>query len=433
MKRVRVLVLGGGFAGVYCAKKLEKLAPRGVEVSLVSRENFFVFTPMLPQVVSGAIESNHIVVPIRQIFKKTRFYEAAVESIDVHNKRVVLDLPDDEKMVAEYDQLVVSLGSDTNFARLPSVEASSVFSLKSLKDALILRNHIIDMLERSDIEPDSEKRSRMLTFVIVGGGLSGSETAGELASFFKQVSRYYPNAGQAISLVLVHSRDRLLPELDSDLADFTLGELVRSGVEVHLNSRVIGATPESVQIRSREGEFSIPTRTIIWTTGVSPSPIVADIPGDGRPESGRLPVDGFMRVLGYDDVWAIGDCAYVAAGRYPPTAQHAIKEAEIAAENIARSREGRPLKELDYAGDSQMAIIGERKAIARISGVKVHGLAAWWLWRAVYLQKIPMLKKRLRVMFDWTIDLLFDRDLTHIRGFKDDSRKMAGRNLQAQA
>lgn len=428
MKRVRVLVLGGGFAGVYCARKLEKLAPRGVEVSLVSRENFFVFTPMLPQVVSGAIESNHIVVPIRQIFKKTRFYEAEVESIDVHNKRVVLDLPDGEKMVAEYDQLVVSLGSDTNFARLPGVEAS-VFSLKSLKDALILRNHVIDMLERADIEPDHEKRSRMLTFVIVGGGLSGSETAGELASFFKQVGKYYPNAGQAINLVLVHSRDRLLPELDSDLADFTLGELVRGGVEVHLNSRVTAASADNVQIWSKEGEFSIPTRTIIWTTGVSPSSTVADIPC-GKPESGRLPVDGFMRVQGYDDIWAIGDCAHVAAGRYPPTAQHAIKEAEVAAENIARSREGRPLRELDYAGDSQMAIIGERKAIARISGIKVHGLAAWWLWRTIYLQKIPMLKKRLRVMFDWTIDLFFDRDLTHIRGFKDD-RKMT-RNLQAQ-
>lgn len=429
MRKVRVLVLGGGFAGVYCAKKLEKLAPRGVEVSLVSRENFFVFTPMLPQVVSGAIESNHIVVPIRQIFKKTRFYEAAVESIDVHNKRVVLDLPDGEKMVAEYDQLVVSLGSDTNFARLPGVEAS-VFALKSLKDALILRNHMIDMLERADIEPDLEKRSSMLTFVIVGGGLSGSETAGELCSFFKEAAKYYPNTRQAISLVLVHSRDRLLPELDPDLADFTLGELLRGGVTVHLNSKVTGATAESVQIRSAGKEFSIPARTVIWTTGVSPSPTISEIPC-GKPESGRLPVDGFMRVQDHDDIWAIGDCAHVAGGRYPPTAQHAIKEAEVAAENIARAREGRPLKELDYAGDSQMAIIGERKAIARISGVKIQGLAAWWLWRAVYLQKIPMLKKRLRVMFDWTIDVFFDRDLTHIRGFKDD-RKLA-KNLQAQA
>lgn len=268
----------------------------------------------------------------------------------------------------------------------------------------------------------------MLTFVVVGGGLSGSETAGELCSFFKEAAKYYPHA-RPISRVLVHSRDRLLPELDADLADFTLCELAKEGVSVHLNSKVTGADADSVQIRSAAGEFSIPTKTVIWTTGVSPSPTVADIPCS-KPESGGLPVDGFMRVEGYDHILAVGDCAYVASGRYPPTAQHAIKEAEVAAENIARSREGRPLKKFDHAGDSQMAIIGERKAIARISGLKIQGFAAWWLWRAVYLQKIPMLKKRLRVMFDWTIDLFFDRDLTRIRGFKDD-RKI--RNLQAQA
>jgi NADH dehydrogenase len=399
MRKRKVLVLGGGFAGIYCARKLEKLAPAAVEISLVSRENFFVFTPMLPQVVSGAIESNHVVVPIRQIFKRVSFYEAGVSSIDVNNKRVTLDLPCDEKMVLGYDQLVVCRGSDTNFAKARHIE-SSVFALKSLKDALVLRNHIIDMLERADIEPDPEKRKQMLTFVIVGGGLSGVETAGELGSFFHEVAKYYPNATGGLDrspagVVLVHSRDRLLPELDSDLADFTLKELCKAGVAVRLNARVTDATEDCARISAGGKESAIPTRTIIWTAGISPNPAVACIPCGG--ESGRLPVDRFMRVSGYDDVWAVGDCAYVPggpSGHYPPTAQHAIREAEVAAKNIVRSITGRPLQGFSYGGDRQMAVIGSRKAIARISGLKIQGFAAWWLWRAVYLQKIPMLKKK---------------------------------------
>ncbi|MEW5841538.1 NAD(P)/FAD-dependent oxidoreductase [Nitrososphaera sp.] len=440
-RKIRVLILGGGFAGVYCARKLEKLAARSagaaMEVSLVSRENFIVFTPMLPQVVSGAIESNHVVVPIRQVLKRTKFYEADVESIDAWNRRAILGLPDGGKVVAEYDQLVVALGSDAaSLARTPSgVEQGTppVFALKSLKDALVLRNHVIDMLERADIEPDPAKKRQMLTFVVVGGGLSGSETAGELCSFFREAAKYYPNirdgggTGHGISLVLVHSRDRLLPELDSDLAEFTRRELEKGGVVVHLNSRVTGAAAAGhVRIKAEDGpEFSMPAGTVVWTTGVSPSPTVADIFCHSRPESGRLPVDGNLRVEGYSDVWAIGDCAHVADGRCPPTAQHAIREAELAAENIARAAAGRPLKEFSYAAKGQMAVIGDRKAIARISGVKIHGFAAWLLWRAVYLHKLPMLKKRLRVTFDWTINVFFDRDLTHIRGFKDESKNPA--------
>lgn len=445
-RRSRVLVLGGGFAGVYCAKKLERLGDPELQVSLVSTENFFVFTPMLPQVVSGMIESNHVVVPVRQILKKTRFYEACVESVDVWNKRVTLATDRDkdggsskERLVVEYDQLVVSLGSGTSFACMSQIEPY-VFTLKSLKDALMLRNHVIDMLERADMEPDPEKKRQLLTFVIVGGGLSGIETVGELDSFFHEAVKYYPHIHDTpVELVLVQSGDRILPELDRDLADFTLRQLRSSGVKVHLGCRVVDGAQNSVRIKRKDGsggeESTIAARTVVWTAGISPNPVIADIPCEGeRPGSGRLPVDEFLRVRGYNNIWAIGDCAHIVADRstgglYPPTAQHAIREAEAAALNIARSMHGRPLKEFDYDGDKQMAVVGERKAIAKISGIKLYGYPAWWLWRLVYLHKIPMLKKRLRVLSDWTIDAFFDRDLTHIMGFKDSGKTPAAASL----
>ncbi|MEM2140838.1 NAD(P)/FAD-dependent oxidoreductase [Nitrososphaera sp.] len=440
MSKKRILILGGGFAGVYCAKELEKLARNdaGLQVSLVSRENFFVFTPMLPQVVSGMIESNHVVVPVRQILKRTQFYEADVRRLDVKNKKVAIGVAGESgpERVLEYDQLVVSLGGDTNFAKMPYIQGF-VFTLKNLKDALVLRNHVIDMLERADIEGDIENRQKLLTFVVVGGGLSGAETAGELASFFDEAVKYYPNvrnglAAVPVRVVLLQSRDRILPELDLELADFTLNELVKSGVEVRLNSRVVDVTADHVEIMDGKGRTTLPANTTIWTAGVSPNPVVFEIPG-AMHESGRLPVDSFLRVKGADGIWAIGDCAYIADGRSapcPPTAQHAIREAQVAAQNILLSMQCKGMKRFDYDSNKQMAVIGEKKAIARFAGFKLYGIAAWWLWRAVYLQKLPMLKKRLRVLFDWTIDMFFDRDLTHIRGLKDD-RKVA-RSLPAR-
>lgn len=430
MSKNRILILGGGFAGVYCAKELDKQARSGsdLQVSLVSKENFFVFTPMLPQVVSGMIESNHIVVPIRQILKNVRFYEADIKRIDVKGKRVIVHVAGNAERVLEYDQLVISLGGDTNFSKTPHIQ-NLVFTLKNPKDALVLRNHVIDMLERADIEVDREKRRRLLTFVVVGGGLSGVETAGELNSFFAEVVKYYPNIEGGLSdvpvrVILLQSKDRILPELDRELAEFTLKELSKSGVQIHLNSRVTDVSADHVEVARNGTEFTIPAQTVIWTAGISPNPLVDGIPGV-LPDSGRLPTDAFLRVRGLSDLWAIGDCAYISDGNatsYPPTAQHAIREAQIAAQNIVASIQGRALRKFDYSSNKQMAVIGEKKAIARIAGFKFHGIAAWCVWRAAYLQKLPMLKKRLRVLFDWTIDAFFDRDLTHIRGLKDERK-----------
>jgi NADH dehydrogenase len=442
--RKRILILGGGFAGVYCARKLEKLVRQkkiDAQISLVSRDNYMVFTPMLPQVVSGMIETNHVVVPIRQILKHTEFYEATVESIDVRAKKIGLSLESDEqanrvspedrvieRQTLLYDQLVISLGADTNFMHMPHLE-DVVFTLKNLKDAVILRNHVIDMLERADIEPDVEKRRLLLNFVIVGGGLSGVETAGELNSFLREAAKYYPrifersNQDSPISVTVVQSRERILPELAPALAVFTLRQLREEGVIVKLNCKVVDATKTSVTLLEKDGqEHVIPAKTVIWTAGISPNPVIGDVPVE-KPSSGRLPVDKHLRVNGFDDVWAIGDSAYIiedASGNpYPATAQHAVREARIVANNIVNTLALNKLEEFDYCMNAQMASIGRRSAIVRIAGINIRGFLAWWLWRMIYLQKLPMLKKRLRVIFDWTIDIFFDRDLTHIRGFKE--------------
>lgn len=440
----RILILGGGFAGVYCARKLENLARQkniDAEISLVSRENYMVFTPMLPQVVSGMIETNHIVVPIRQILKNTTFYEANVESIDVRTKKVDLGLESDlhsngsspgrqviERLTLPYDQLVISLGADTNFMHMPHLE-DVVFTLKNLKHAVILRNHIIDMLERADIEPNLEKRRLLLTFVVVGGGLSGVETAGELNSFLLEAAKYYPRIWKhsveesPTRVFVVQSRERILPELDAELADFTMRQLRKEGVVVKLNCKVVDATKVSVTLLEKEGKESvIPAKTVIWTAGISPNPVIAEVPCE-KPSSGRLPVDKHLRVKGFDDVWALGDSAYIidetSGNPYPATAQHAVREAHVVARNIINTLVGNGLEEFEYCMSAQMASIGRRSAIVRIAGINVRGFLAWWLWRMIYLQKLPMFKKRLRVIFDWTIDIFFDRDLTHIRGFKE--------------
>src|ERR1051326_2374449 len=346
--KTRIMILGGGFGGVYCAKKLEQLMARwnlDIEITLVSRQNFFVFTPMLPQVVSGMIESNHVVVPVRQVLKRSRFYEADVVSIDTEAKQVKLRITEGEETVSDvalgYDQLVVSLGSDTNFASMPHI-SEFVFTLKNLRDALVLRNHVIDMLERAEIETDEQKRKRLLNFVIVGGGLSGIETAAELNSFLHKVLKYYPGLTvnpsvrcPPFQVTIVQSRDRILPEVNAELAAFTLAKMREQETSIILNSKVIDVRSDSAIIADKQGKHTIiPTETVIWTTGVSANSVLSGIPCE-KPATGRLPVDSFLRVKGHNEIWSVGDCAHIIQGLYgepfPPTAQHALKEAEVAA------------------------------------------------------------------------------------------------------
>ncbi|MEM7326731.1 MAG: NAD(P)/FAD-dependent oxidoreductase [Actinomycetota bacterium] len=406
----RIVVLGGGFGGVATAKRLEQLmlADADLTVSLVSPSNSLLFTPMLAEVAGSALQPHHISAPIRAMCPRTRFYRDEVADIDLDRQVVHLRGSPDP---LPYDHLVIALGSVPNYRDLPGLAEHS-FSLKSLPDAVALRNHVVAMLERADVEADAEERRRQLTFVVAGGGFAGTETIAELFDLVHNARRYYPHIDPAeLRFVLVHSGDRILPEIGPELADFALQRLRRRGIEFILGARVGAATAEAVDLTD---DRRLPTRTFVWTAGNQPHPVLASL-AVARNRAGALMVDETLRSTTRPDVWAVGDCAQIpdplTGGNHPPTAQHALREGKALAENIGAVIAGRPPKPFRFTAIGILVALGHRTAVAEIRGLRFSGLAAWMLWRGVYLSKLPGLEKKLRVVIDWTIDLLFPRDI----------------------
>lgn len=415
--RRRVVILGGGWGGVYTALTLEKtLRPgEGVEVVLINRENFFLFTPMLPDVTGSAIDTAHIVNPIRRMLHRTRFVAGDVEEIDLQERLVRVRLAGGSEHEFTFDQLVLALGGETNYYGLPGIQEHA-FTVKSLADAIAVRNHVIDVLEQADVEPAGARRP-LVTFVLAGGGLNGVEVMGAINDFVREAVTVYPHipAGE-IRTVLLEAGPRLMYEMDPALAEFTKQKLEERGVEVWLNSKVASASDG--EVRLADGR-ALQTRTLIWSAGVRPSPIMAGLALD-RDRSGRIMVNRTMAVPGHDGVWAIGDCAHVpnpAAGKdagYPPTAQHALRQAYQLGANIAavlREEEPQPF---NYPLRIQLATIGHRVGVASLMGIRLSGIIPWWLWRTYYLGRLPRLERRLRVTLDWTLDLFFPRDIVQL-------------------
>jgi NADH:ubiquinone reductase (H+-translocating) len=446
IQRRRILILGGGFAGIEVLRRLQDAFQDDVEIdiTLVSRDNFFLFTPLLPEVSSGMIETRHIVTPIRAFCKRARFYEANVESIDLDKKRVTItnaigDPMEPERVirhVLSYDYLVITLGGETNFFGMEGLERNA-FTLKTLQDAMILRNHIISMLEQADIiehdNNDNDSRKSLMTFVVVGGGFGGVEAVGELNTFVQEsIKAYYHNIDikKDIRVVLVNSDERILPEVSESLSEFALQKLRANGVEVILNKRLASYT-DNGQAEFNDGT-SISTFTLIWAGGVTPSKLIKGLPCE-HDKKGRIVVSNYLRVYKYDRVFALGDCASIVDPHtnkpYPPTAQHAIREGKVAAKNIISIIEnkrmkgegeeeiGRKMEIFDYKTRGTMAEIGRRNGVADILGHKVHGFVAWWIWRTYYLANLPTIEKKVRVMVDWTVDLFFKRDVTKLKTF----------------
>jgi NADH dehydrogenase len=439
---IRILILGGGFAGIEVLNRLQKAFQDDVrvDITLVSRDNFFLFTPMLPEVSSGSIETRHIVTPIRTFCKRARFIEANVKSIDLKHKQVIVSHKigkeaepiDQRDHVLEYDYLTIALGGETNFFGNMEIEEHS-FTMKTVGDAMLLRDHVINMLEQADIEhEDEELKKRLMTFVVVGGGFSGVETVGELNDFVRESIRdYYHNLDENDArIILINSGDRLLPEVPAKLADFTLHILRTNRIEVVLNTRVSGASSSSIKLKNGS---TISSHTLIWAGGVKPDPLVSKINDcEHDQKSGKVVSNSYLQLKGWNNVFAIGDCASITDPNtdmpYPPTAQHAIRQAKVAADNMisdirqrmsSSSIAARPLdgkvEKIDYQTKGIMTLIGRRNGVGVIFGHKVHGILAWWLWRMYYLGNLPSMEKRLRVMIDWIIDMLFKRDVTRLR------------------
>ncbi len=416
MAKREILILGGGFAGVYAAMYLEKaLRPEEASISLVNRENYFVYQPLLPEVVSGSIGITDIVSPIRRLCPRTKLIMREVEQIDLE-KRTVTVSPGFRPRTMEipFDHLVIGLGGITNFYGMPGMVEHAI-PFRTLSDAITLRNHVVHVLEEADVETDPELRRKLLTFVVAGGGFSGVEVIAELNDFVRAIARIYPRISpEEIRCVLVHSGDRILPEMVEGLAMFANKLLTKRGVEVLLKDRLAAATSEKAVLKSRK---AIPSKTIISTVPSAPAPALQEL--DCSKEKGRLLVDTQLQLKGYEDrVWALGDCAAIkteSGARVPPTAQHATREAKTVAVNIAAAIRGGKRAVFDFEGLGKLGSLGHHSAVAEILGVHFSGFLAWLIWRCVYLIKMPGFSQKVRVASDWFIALLFPPDLVQLK------------------
>ena len=410
----RIVILGGGFGGVYAAIHLEKLLARqsAVEISLVSRDNFFLFTPMLHEIAASDLEITNIVNPLRKLLRKVEVLVGEVNEIDLPNKRVLISRGyRNHSQEIDYDHLVIALGSITNFYDIPGL-ADLAVPMKSLRDAIQLRAQILRHLEEANFECNPAERQSLLTFVVAGGGFAGVETVAALNDFVRDALPFYPNLSEGmLRVVLVHSGPVILPELGESLGRHTRKVLEGRGVEIQLNTRVKSMTENKVFLAYTA---PIPCGTLVWTAGTVPSPLISTLLC--AKERGRIVVNQFLQVPDWPDVWAVGDCAFVPdiknpGKSHPPTAQHAIREGKVVAQNIAAALLGRPGKPFSFKTIGLLASIGRRTGVARIFGYNFSGFLAWWMWRTIYLSKLPGLDKKVRVAFDWTLDLIFPKDV----------------------
>jgi NADH dehydrogenase len=431
---VRIVVLGGGFGGVTTARHLERLLRqhRDVELTLVSRENFFVLTPLLFEACSGRLELRHCAQPIRAALRRSRFIEAAVESVDVERRLVRAVASEGGSYDLPYDHLVVALGASTNEQLIPG--SANAFTFKTMADALVLRNHVIEQFERADAAPESNVRRGCLTVVVIGGGLVGVELLGELTAFAEDVRRFYPRIRpDEIRFKLFEAGPRLLPELDSALVALASRVLQQRGADVRVATPVTSIEAGRVQLANETVEAG----TIVLAAGVVPSAIASAI-GVEHDQRGRLAVDEAMRSRSHPQVWALGDCAAIPGpgGRpYPALAQHAVREGAALARNLTAVIEGRPPAPFVFHPLGTMASLGHTRAVARVFAVHLTGFLAWWIRRTYYLFQMPRWDRRLRIVLDWTVGLWFRPDITKVelrveREQIRQARELAGRRIR---
>ncbi len=411
-----VVVLGAGFAGIECARRLQKKLGRraGVHVALVDKNNHSVFQPLLPEVASASIASHHVVNPVRMLARGVDFDCAEVDHIDLDARKVHFKSPEGmELRPMPFTHLVMALGLVPNMGVVPGMAAHGL-AMQTVGDAYHVRDHVLSCLEMAANTSDAALRREMLTVVTVGAGFSGVETCAEVHDMLTSALKYFPElAGESIHSVLVSSTPRILPALSPSLSDWALRKLKKRGVEVLLEARTTSVTPRSCFLKDGT---EIATRTVISTIGFSPHPVV--LATALEKDKGRLLVDEFMRCKGREDVWALGDCALVTNAvdgqPSPPTAQFAVRQGKQLADNIVRALDGKPLRPFAFKQLGYAASLGHLSAVVDIGFVRLSGFIAWWVWRTIYLLKLPGFSRKLRVMLDWTVSLFFPRDITTI-------------------
>ncbi len=408
----RIVILGGGFGGLYTALEIERTIARDpdVDVTLVNHDNFFLFTPMLHEVAASDLDMTHIVNPIRKLLKRVQFFQGDVERVYLDEKRIeVSHGTDHHHHELEYDHLIIGVGNITNYYNLPGLEENAL-TMKSLGDAIFLRNRLIQNMEEADFEC-THARTPLMTIVVAGGGFAGVETIAAVNDFLREAIPFYNNLQERdLRIVLVHSGAVILPELSERLGAYAGGKLTERGVEIRLNTRVLGYRNGIVELSDGS---NVATNTLVWTAGTAPHPILDTVPC--RKERGRLATNEYMEVLDWPGVWAVGDCASIPDPRtgkpYPPTAQHALRQGRVLARNMCAAIRGGVKKPFIFSTLGQLAAIGKRTGVAQMFGFNFSGFVAWWLWRTIYLSKLPRFEKKCRVALDWSLDLLFSKDL----------------------
>jgi NADH dehydrogenase len=403
-----VLIAGGGFAGAYVARLLGR---RGA--TIVSPENFMLYTPLLPEAASGTLEPRHTVVPLRQMCPRAELLLGRVTSIDEERRLAHVETPDAGAFDVAYEQLVLALGAVPRTFPVPGL-AEHAIGFKTLADAIWLRNHVIETLEAANATDDAARREELLTYVFVGGGYAGLEALAELQDFATDAIESYPRARlHGMRWVLVEAADRVLPEIDAELADYALRELRGRGIDIRLGTMLEELNADSARLSTGE---TLPTRTAVWTAGVAPHPSLRELslPLDER---GRVPVDDHLRVRGMDAVWAIGDCAATPdprGGLSPPTAQHAVRQGPVAARNIAAELGVGAPGRFEYRGSAAFVNLGRYKAVGRVGGRTFRGFPAWWMARTYHMSQIPGIARKTRAVIDWTASLPFRRDVAEL-------------------
>ena len=439
LERTHIVILGGGFGGMTTAGSLEECfgADRSVKFTLVSETNALLFTPMLAEVAGSSLEPTHISSPLRTSLRRTEVIRGKVARVDLENRTVAVAVDaaaagSDRPAIEEvhYDHLVLALGAVSNYLGLANVKQLA-FDFKSLLDAIRIRNHVIDMFERADRESDPAKREALLTFVVAGGGFAGVELAGALNDFARGILADYPKLRrEELHVVLVHSRERILPELSEPLANYALQRMTERGVTFKLNARLADARPGLVMLKPDQ---EIPAQTLVWTAGTMPNPLLKTLPIE-KDKRGALVVDGTLAVPGHRGVWAVGDCASVTDARNgkpcPPTAQFALREGRTVANNIHAILHNARLTPFHFDSLGALCVVGHQTACAELTvpfarnkSVRFSGLIAWLMWRAVYLGKLPGLERKARVLTDWVIELFFPRDIVQTIDLSEPERK----------
>ena len=411
-----VVIAGGGFGGLYAARRLERLMPRqSTRFILVNDVNFMLYAPFLPEAAAGTLEPRHVVTPLRDYLKRTYLRLGAVTGHDPEARSVTLTTHDGDREELPYDQLLLSVGAVSRLLPVPGLDKHAI-GFKSLADAIWLRNHVIETLEAANATNDPKRQDELLTYVFVGGGYSGLEALAELQDFAADAMSRYPRARlHGMRWILIDAADRVLPEIDAPLADYAVSELRGRGIDVRLGTRIDKAEASSVTLSTGD---VIPARTLVWTAGVVPHPSLRNlaVPLDER---GRVVVDSYLRVDGMEGVYAVGDCAAVPdpldlSRPCPPTAQHAVRQGPVAAANIAAGLGIGSARPYTYEAKAAFVNLGHYQAVGRIGSARFRGFPAWWLARTYHMSQIPGTARKVRAVADWTVGLPFARDVSEV-------------------